>query len=419
MAMGGIRLGLCSAVIIGLTGPLDYVAAQDQGGVTVQFDVSEQLEHQRRSGGVSTTQALTGFSGSYLTETHDERLSFSGGFDLRALTGSNSDGVETDFINPQAALSYGLEGAAASLTFSASYRSNDISFLRPLTDFIADDGTVDLPEDFGDLTGTGRRDQLSYSARMTFRDDLPLGVSVSVSGDMLRYQDTTDPDLTDSDQLIATLGLRFDVNPATQATLGFTHTQSETDGNGTSESTSIDGRVSFERPLGALSFGVSVVETSTGTQVGADVARDYALSEVALVSGDLGVTRTASGETVMTGALRYQQALPEGALLAQFDRSVSLTTDNEEDIVTSLSATYSAALSDVFSVSASAALAQSSEAGSETDVADVALQIGYDLTREWSLSAGVSRQWSSESGAATVTTDTLSVGLGRSFQWRY
>ena len=335
------------------------------------------------------------------------------------MTGSNSDGVETDFINPQAALSYGLEGAAASLTFSASYRSNDISFLRPLTDFIADDGTVDLPEDFGDLTGTGRRDQLSYSARMTFRDDLPLGVSVSVSGDMLRYQDTTDPDLTDSDQLIATLGLRFDVNPATQATLGFTHTQSETDGNGTSESTSIDGRVSFERPLGALSFGVSVVETSTGTQVGADVARDYALSEVALVSGDLGVTRTASGETVMTGALRYQQALPEGALLAQFDRSVSLTTDNEEDIVTSLSATYSAALSDVFSVSASAALAQSSEAGSETDVADVALQIGYDLTREWSLSAGVSRQWSSESGAATVTTDTLSVGLGRSFQWRY
>ena len=51
MAMGGIRLGLCSAVIIGLTGPLDYVAAQDQGGVTVQFDVSEQLELQRRSGG--------------------------------------------------------------------------------------------------------------------------------------------------------------------------------------------------------------------------------------------------------------------------------------------------------------------------------------------------------------------------------
>lgn len=420
MATGRMKVGLCSVLALCTAGAVGN--AQDRGGVTLQFGVSQSFEHLRRSNTDPTTQALTGLSFLYVTETRTDRLTFSAGLSLRAVDGPGRDGIETEVLNPNLGVSYTRTGAAASLSFSANYVTNDISFIRPLSDFVDADGFITLPEDFDDLNGTGTRENLSYSARVTLLDDRPFGISLSASVAELNYTDTSDPDLVDTTRVEVGAGLRFDINDVTQANVSLSHTQLETQGSADSSSTSLSAAVTLSQPTGSLSFGLTASETdSSGTQVGFSVSRELDLSETAGLSAELGVTRPAEGGTVVTGGLSYRQTLADGAISASVNRTVSVDSDDGESVVTSLGAGYSTALTPDLSLSLSAAFARSSETATDvdTDVADLGLQLSYDLTQDWALSAGVSRQWRTEDPGATTTTDTISVGLSRTFQWRY
>ena len=419
MGWRGIKISLSSALMLVAVGGTG--SAQDRGGVTVSFGVSQSLDHQRRTGEEARTQALTALSFGYLTETRTDQLSFSGGFGLQLLDGPGTDGLETEVINPRVGLSYGRTGAAASLTASANYTADDIDFLRPLTDFVDDDGVITPPDDFDDLTGTGTRSVLSYSARLTLRDDRPFGITLFASGSTLDYRDTTDPDLVDSQSLSYGLGLRFDINDVTTARLELSQSRTESDGAEDSESTTLTGSYSIARPLGALSFGLSASETGAGEQFGLSVARDLELSETDAIAVRFGITQAASGDTVLTGALDYRTERPGATIAAQLNRSVTVTSENEERVVTSLAGSYATQLSPSLSLSVNGAFARASETETDTttDVADLGLRLGYELTRDWDLSVSASRQWRTEDAGTTETTDLISIGLSRSFQWRY
>ncbi len=420
MAMGGTKVGLASAlaIAVGLGAP---AWSQDRGGITLQFDVSQRLELQLPSGGDTITQALTGLGFIYTTETRTDRLSFSTGFDLRAIDGPSTAGFETDILNPRVTLAYSRTGAAATLSANASYSENDISFLRPLTDFVDSDGNVTLPEDFDDLTGSGSREQLSYSARLTLRDNRPFGLSFSLAGSSITYRDTTDPDLIDSDRLELGLGFRFDINPAVTANLDITHSRFQSAGSAETASNAVVGAVAFAQPTGSLTFGLSASETGGGIRWGLSLARELELSEIDAFTAELGVTFTAGGETVATGGLSFRRELAQGAVSARLNRSVTTTIDDEEQVLTSFSGSYSTALSEDIGLAISASYARASETAIDvqTDVADLGVELSYDLTRDWALSAGVSRQWRTEDPGASTSTDIISVGLARSFQWRY
>lgn len=421
MSDWGTRLGLASTLALGVAGAVGDASAQDAGGITITFGVSEQLEHLRRSNTDPTTQAVTDLTALYITETRTQRLSFSAGVSLRAVKGPGIDGIETEVLNPNVGLAYTRTGASAALSVSASYTQNDISFLRPLSDFVDAGGVVTLPDDFDDLTGTGTRSQFGYSASLSLRENRPFGLVLSVSGSELNYTDTTDPDLVDTSRVEAGIGFRFDLNEVTQATLDLGHSRFESAASETSETTSLAGAVVFERPLGSLSFGLSATDTDSGRQYGFSFGRSYQPSPTMSLSGEFGVTRASEGERVLTGAFSFAQELPNGTVSARFSREVSLTDEDEDRVVTSFAGGYSTDLSPNLSLSVSAAFARSdrTETDEVTDVADLGVSVGYALTEDWSLTSGYSRQWRNEDGADTTTTDTISIGLSRSFQWRY
>ena len=413
----GQILGLSSVAGLMLM-PLQQASAQESsgtGGQTFGFTVSEQIEAARNlsltpGDDATTLQAITTFAFSFDDTTRISDLGVDAAIDLRVVDGPSTDSVDIDIDNPRISLSYQREAASARLDLTARYVVNDVAFIRPLTDFI-DAGLPVLPEDFDDLTGSGTRTTIDLDTQLSVRDDAPFGLTFSAGVNDISYSDVTDPALTDNQRLRAGIEARFDISLVLQATAGLSYGRLDEAGS-IDESLTLSAGAALARPDG--SYGLSLVATDSDgdRQVGFSLSREIEFRNAAL-SASFGLTRSAEGETFVTGALDYAFSLPAGAFTVAFDRDVTLDGDTT-NVLTSLSLGASRTLTPDLDAALSLGIAQQQEGGETIDIADLGASIDYALSPDWSVAAGASYQLRDDADGR-ADAQSLSLTVTRSF----
>lgn len=406
------------------------VAQEQSGGVLLTFGLSQTLTATGNAGFAETSpgttfRSSTDLSAAFSSETRDSDLELSVTTSLLGLSRPNRDDLEFEAGEPRFRLAYSHQ-ATQGTRFSArlNYSERDITFIDPLTDFRDPiTGEILFAEDFialVDESGTGIRQNLGYSASLTFGDDRPFGLELFTSGTELEYRETTTVALVDSSRAEVGVTARFDLNAVTQATLTLSEERVESEGN-TTEATTVDGNIAFTRPNGTLSFGASATETRAGTRTELSFARTLALPGDVNVSASLGLTSPAVGDDLFfTGQLTYARPLPAGSINARFDRSFGLNTDGLEEIRTSFSLGATHALTRAATLDLTAAFAASERTGLDDrdSVASIGAVVSYDLTRDWDLSAGYTFETRDSSDTSARDSSSLSLTVSREFAIR-
>lgn len=422
----GLRALVAAAVLLpGLAGP---GPAQEAGGVTLTFGLSERLQATRNldldavSRG-TTYRADTRLSVALSSVTRTQSLTFSANAAGRAADGPDISDTFEFFTDPNFSLGYRRQGAGSSFRLNASVRSDDVSFLRPLTDFITDDGVLDLPDDIDDLEGDGTRRSYSASTGIRFGEDGPTAIGLSAGANVVDYIDAG-PELDDYRRTWIEVDTRLIPAPGRTATASLRYTRFEDEDplNPDEDTLSFDSRVAFARPIGEVSAGFGAVHTETGTRFTVDGGwrRDLPAGNVALV---LGATRTEGGNFALTGRASLNRELAVGNLNAQLRRTVTQDTDNDEEVRTGATVSFSRPLTPRAGISMSADYTRTTDTGTELSVSSAALRasVSYALTPDWNMNVGYNRRYRNEEGAGTgwVSSDTIFFGVSRQFGVRW
>ena len=407
---GATRTGASLLVLIACA------AGAQEGGVTLSFNVSQSLEARIDDGADPVWFANTDLGFALSSETRTQTLALTGSTGLRAIL--SEDGTETVPSDPRLRFSYDREGANSGLSVDLSLTRSDIAYIRPLQDFIVD-GVFVPPEDFEDLEGEGTRLSRSLSVDLVLVREGPIGASVSFDASDLTYQDTTAPDLVDSQRARLGVDLRFKLSDTMDATLGLGHEIVETEGAEARETTDYRLGLSVAEPRGELTFAVFGAETDAGSRYGVEAGRSIDLPRGSL-DVSVGATRAVSGATELTGSIDYVHELPLGAITLSAARGVT-TTDDGERLRTSLSAAYNRPINSLFDFGVDASYFASADTATDvqSDTASLGLRLGYALSEDWSLDTVYRVSRSDETGASARTDQSLSISLGRSFDYRF
>lgn len=311
-------------------------------------------------------------------------------------------------------LGYGRDGASSAWTFDASLRESRIDFLRPLLDFVNDDGEIVLPDDLDDLTGEGWRRQTSLDTSLTLGRDAPFGAVLGAGLSDISYRDTTNAALEDSERRRASVRLRFDLSPVTRLDLAMRYGlfKNSTDRR---ETWSLSPGLSFDRPDGTIRATLTATRTEDGTRLSAEIGRVIERPWGTL-DARIGGVRLADGDTALSGGLRMSYVLPRGRLSLALDRAAVSGSDDDETLRTALSVNYQQALSDLSSLSLNLAYVKSdsSATGLATDTASFGLGYNHALSRDWSVNLGYTYRMRDRQGSGRTTENTVSVTFSRS-----
>lgn len=335
----------------------------------------------------------------------------------RLTDGPGTDGIDSNFLaDPRIKLAYTRLGATARLDLVADLRRSDIAFLRPLTDFGGPDGTVTLPIDFADLTGSGIRESLDFDAQLSLRDDAPFGLVLAAGINDLRYENTSDPELIDASRVYLSATARLDINDVTQANAGLRLSR-YTDAVETNDTLGLTAGLTIARPDGDLRFNLGLDDITDGGRLSLGAGRDFE-RPLGAYGFDLGVTRDADGDVNLTGALNLRRDFVQGTATASLTQSISSGGTDDEALQTALSLGYSTELTPLTSLSLTAGYGRSEDTGTGDTVTSASLgaTLGYALTEDWSLDLGVSYQMRDEDGVGLAQENSVFVGLSRSFE---
>lgn len=421
--------------------------AQEGGpsGIRLSFGIDQRFSHDSnrelsvpRVG--STTAATTRLNFGLTSETRSQLLSFSAGTNARAarLPGGTT---ETTLDEPRYSLSYSRESARAALNLSANYSSDRIRFLRPLDDFVTElldpDGNpvldpdgepiliIDLPDDFDDLEGVGRRTFTNLNGRLVLGRGGPLVTTLSAGLQERRYTDAS-PGLTDTQRANVAASFAARLTPTTSGTLrlsferfendniaqtrrdstrislGFSHAVSEilsvnasigpsrieTRQSGvTTRRDGLDGALglTYALPNGSIGANLTARTNQDGTRTSFNISRSLALPR-ASVSGSLGVTRSPDGDLFTTAALSYRQPLPRGNFSLALNRGIGRDANDNDVARTALSMGLSHQINALSSVNFNASLA-SRDDGSD-DRASLGATYRQQFTQDWGVNLG-------------------------------
>ncbi|HEV8036046.1 hypothetical protein [Yoonia sp.] len=386
----------------------------EPGGVFFTFDFGQTFIGSTDRD-LETTEAEDGFesvtdlSFGAVTETRTQRLSF----DLDTTFSLTEDEFADEGL--VARLAYNRISADASFDFALEGRREDIAFLRDASDFINDEGVIVLPDDFDDLTGTGFRNETTVSVAFTWGETAPVGYSLSGSQTRLRYEDAN-ATLLDNDSSTIALGLRLNINEVVTSNIGLSYTQSEDLGEPATETTTLSGALTFARPLGALTTGISVSrDEEDETFWAATVAREYTLPNGSL-RGELGVVEDEIGDVRLTGGIAFSYPLPAAEITLSADHSLAPGGDRA---ATTFSANYLQELSPVTSMQVGFDFGQTSDPDGSDVLATGSLSAsyGYSINDFWQLNVGASFDFREDDGVRTDST-SIFLALDRQFSFR-
>ncbi len=462
------KKSILRAVAFGaLTLPATVLQAQDageagEGGVVTTFGVEQRFGAGRNLALETPSEGRTLASDTLLsfgvtTVTPLDRLSVGGSVAFRLA--DEPGGSISEFERPRLSFVYGREGANAAFDLSGSYRRDRVDFLRDLTAFIGDDGTLDLPDDFDDLEGEGTRGDYALDAALELGTSAPLGVTLEAGVSGTDYEDTSDPDLVDIDRYRLGASARLTFSPVTEGRIGISRAVSEEDDAGrtritddeieigllqeisprsrfeaalgyamfeteefgaTEDEDGLTGRFDYEwdMPDGQLDalFEVSRSEDGARTELSFGRLRDLPLGAL---TARIGVSKADFGDAELIGRLDWRRDLPDGVLTASLDRSVSTTDAESEATTTALVLGWSREINAVSGIAFDLSYAAVSETG-ENDIARAGLTASYsrDLTADWAMTLGLAWRMEDEDTLDRVTSEEVYLSLSRDFSWR-
>jgi hypothetical protein len=417
-----VHLLLRGALLAAILSPT-VVRAQDDGtgGVLLTFGFSERLEAstnralQVESPGNTLTSDTTLAFG-LLTETATSSLAFDLSGALRLTAGPGGGDDAPTFADPFAALTYTRQNAGGSFELRGQIDQTDIGFARQFADFINEDGTISLPEDFNDLFGTGIRQSSSVFARLVILEDAPLGFTFSAGAGRLSYFDTTDPELVDSTNSRAGATARLDLTDVTRALIGVNYATSTEEDSDPTATTSLDAGLAFTRPNGNLTFGINAADSESGTRLGFRLGRDGLVLPRGSLDAGIGATRNADGAVNLTGDLFWRNEMPWGSVTATLSQDVtSNDIDNTEELVSIAALRLVRAITPTSAVTFDLAYVDSSDSSDDSRVRTSSFVATYDyaLTENWGVNLGYRYRQQDNTDQGVATENAIFLTLDR------
>ncbi|KIC35679.1 hypothetical protein [Leisingera sp. ANG-M7] len=374
------------------------------------------------------------------------------------LRGASGPGTQSGLDDQTLELSYGRLGADAEFKAEAGYRQTNIEFLEPLDNITDEDGQIDLPPDLDRLDGTGNRERYAAGVALELGREAPVGASFRADYLGLRYSDTSDADLFDSDRSEAETELRFRLSPVAVARLGLGYglyeaedeeqTRRDTsrgyaglsvelspvlrlDANAgyaaidtrefgvTTRSSGLEALLRLERdmPNGTVTAEAEQYVTDDGTIRTLTAGRSLELPAGTL-SATLGAADSDLGRSEIIGSLAWSQDLPRGGINAQLRRWVDFDEDDGNVLRTALLLDYVHEINGLSSIGLKAGYTVTDEAGGSTDRASFTAEYSYALTEDWSLKTGYRYRMREELAEARAQSHAVFVSIGRDFRVR-
>ncbi|WP_299971131.1 hypothetical protein [uncultured Roseobacter sp.] len=444
----GALLILCTVGVV--------VRAQETGppGLAAGFDVTQRLEYSDnpdlRADGDPDFFGRTVLDFTLDSVRTVDRLTFNLGTDIEE---GREDQSSLDPTNARVGLNYDRDTRNARIGVDFRYRESDT-------------GTSSIDDDFdqdGDVINqdSGTRENYTFGLEGAVGREAPIGASFNWTYNELTFSGTNNPNLTDQSTNSFSGQVDFRITPRVTANLTGRYIDFDTGGNGVDrETTGLGAGVVLDiSPVltADLSLGYDRIERS-GTQSGTDeglnvdvgllrtlqngslglnFASDVSSNddgrrsslnvsrELELPRGFLALTVGVTGAGVVgTDPLvdvDYRYELPRAVLSFGLSQSVVTDTDNDEDINTTLRANYDQEINSVSSIGLGLSFFNRNELqedGNDGQRLDIDLTYRHDLTRDWGLVGGFSHSLSTQDNAEDRRSNTVFVGLQRSFDWR-
>jgi hypothetical protein len=394
-------------------------AAQD-GGLRYVFGLSQRLEASRNPdlsipAGDSRIDAVTSLSFDLTSSTPLDTLSLSLDGGLR-LNKTGSDAVDSGVDGPHLSFGYDRIGANAGFSTNLAYSDDRIETLRPLSDFLNEDGEIELPTNPEDLTGTGNRRASRFDIRLDLGTEAPLGASLAAGFDRNDYSDVSDADLVDNQTLSleTTVRLRFSETLSGDVTLR--HAVYEAEDAATTRRQSQDLDIGLSQAISprlsvsaGVGFSVERVE-----EFGLETKSDDVTARLGLAM-DLPNGGLAFDLGLDSAEISWRQALPRGNISA----ALSHSPDADGSGSTSVAAlNLSQSLTAVSGLNLGLSYSDFSDPG-ENDVtrADLTASYTHSLTEDWGLSVGANLTRRDEDTIGAATSSTVFLSLSRNFEF--
>jgi len=442
-----------------------FAWAQDEGGLLLTYGIEQRIEAGENlelsnpeggKGAIASTILSFGLS----SETRTQRLEFGATTALR-LSDLDERGSEAELGDTRLRLSYEREVANAIWSVDAGFSRLDIGFLNALSNFRDDDGIIDLPRDFVDLTGRGTRQAYEVGTRLELgRQDL-IGYILSAQVSRIDYSDTTDAGLTPNQswELGGEVILRFLPTTTGRVELG-TQNFSDDGGDGTDRTinevalgliheftsrtrvdtylgynevdetdliagdTSTSGVIGgigleYDMPNGMWTADLDVTRNASGRLQTFSIGRSLEIPNGGLAAS-IGIARDPRDETHLIGSLDWIQELGANDIAARLSRSITTSTDGDSRVTTIADLNYIWGLTPLSSISFGAAYAVTgaTPTAGQIERADFSAIYNHSLTRDWALNAGVIYRIRDEEGIGRSESPLFLVSVGRDFAWR-
>ncbi|SNR71756.1 hypothetical protein [Puniceibacterium sediminis] len=412
---------IAATLITAASVPAPAVAqSYETGGIQLTFGVllSSSAEDNRAMASESagnSTESTARLSLGLLSETRTQRLALDLNGKLRALDMPDGSSQGNGFADPGLSFSYDRSSINASLALSASLRESELS-----QDSLDEDGL-----DF--VTGTATRRQTGAEASLNWGENSPLGFGTFARIQNTTYRDGTASGLDDTaldDNTRRTLGAsaRMNLDPVRRLELGLTWSDFEQDSvPGRREALSLNTSVTQDLIAGTITANLNITDTEDGERYSATVGRSRALP-LGSLSGQIGLSRSASGDTYLSGGLDLSRDLVRGALTFGLSRAVSSSdTEDNEVLRTRASLGLTQDLTPVSGIRFGLNVSQSEEtaSGAETSGADFGVTYNRELPSDWTFATGYNHRIREADSGDTARSNRVFLQLQRSFVTRF
>jgi hypothetical protein len=424
--------------------------------VSQRFEAGDNLALDIPSSG-STQLATTSLRFNLSSETRTQRLSLSLGGVFREGNIPARSEISTGFADPDIRLSYSREGANALFSVDGRFSQTDVGFVRSIEDFVNQEGEIVLPDDFNELDGRGKRNSYTLSTQLQTGRNAPIGFVFDAGVSGIYYSDNPRATLTDTDRSRAGITTLLRFSPVTTGRVALNYDRYEADDalrtrrdtytvnfgveNQLADGTVVDaslgyteidtrealrttsrsgviGQIGLQRPMpnGQVTANLSTSLDQAGDRVTLRFGRSIELPNGAL-SASLGATSFDGGSPDLVGSLNWQYQMARSALSLRLNRTVSTNNDDEERLATSAVVNYSYDINTLSSLGFSMdyGLTDGTGTTNDTERAGVSLSYNRSLTRDWTLSTGVSHRIRDEGTGGNADSTSLFVSLNRSF----